>query len=112
MIMSCGALRCTVWLTVFVHLKTGIIRALTKFFWHLFKSEHVRLVQYRARKQAADLLVGRLLTRAVLRQRPYVSCFDLWETFKNLVNAVISTALTRFVGISADDLILCRGSGN
>src|SRR5262245_16925296 len=30
-------------------------RALTKFFWHLIKSEHVRLVQYRARKQAADL---------------------------------------------------------
>src|SRR5215510_8678174 len=69
MIMSCGALRCTVWLTVFVHLKTGIIRALTKFFWHLFKSEHVRLVQYRARKQAAVSSVGRLLTRAVLYER-------------------------------------------
>src|SRR6266536_4630142 len=65
-------------------------RALTKFFWHLFKSEHVRLVQYRARKQAADLSDGRLLTRAVLYQRPNVACFDLWETFKNLVNVVIS----------------------
>jgi hypothetical protein len=41
-------------------------RTLTKFFWHLFKSEHVRLIQRRARKQAADLSVCRLFTRAAL----------------------------------------------
>jgi hypothetical protein len=63
--------------------------ALTYVVWRLFKSEHVRLVQYRARKQAAVSSVGRLLTRAVLYQRHYVACFDLWETFKNLVNAVM-----------------------
>ena len=42
-----------------------------------FKSEHVTPVQYRARKQAADSSAGRLLTRAVLYQRPNVACFDL-----------------------------------
>jgi len=30
------------------------------------KSNHARLVRYRARKQAADSLISRLLTRAVL----------------------------------------------
>src|SRR6266542_720524 len=68
------------------------ISALTRFFWHLFKSEHVRLVQYRARKQAADLSNGRLLTRAVLYQRPNVACFDLWETIINLVNVVLKSS--------------------
>jgi hypothetical protein len=29
--------------------------SVNKVIWHLFKSDHVRLVQYRARKQAADL---------------------------------------------------------
>src|SRR5262245_26943659 len=43
----------------------------------LTKSGHARSVQYRARKQAADTPVSRLLTRAVLYQRPDVACFDL-----------------------------------
>jgi hypothetical protein len=36
----------------------------------LSKSSHVRLVQYRARKQAAHHAVNRLLTRAVLYRVP------------------------------------------
>src|SRR5215475_1465027 len=44
------------------------------------KSEHMRLVQYRARKQAADSSVSRLLTRAVLYRCPNVACFDLAPT--------------------------------
>jgi len=36
--------------------------------WYLLKSERARSAQYRARKQAVDLLNGRLLTRAVLRR--------------------------------------------
>jgi len=31
-----------------------------------------------------------LLTRAVLYQRPNVACFDLWGTFTNFVNVVLS----------------------
>jgi len=71
-------------------LQKSFIVLKTKFFWHLFKSEHVRLVQYRARKQAAVSLVSRLLTRAVLYQRSNVECSDLWETFKNLVPRALS----------------------
>ena len=41
------------------------------------KSNHARLVQYRARKQAADRLGRRLLTRAVLYQCPNVAWLDL-----------------------------------
>src|SRR6266508_744182 len=53
-------------------------RALTKFFWHLFKSEPVRLVLY---------------------QRPNVACFDLWETFKNFVNGVLNSLITKLFEI-------------
>src|SRR5215470_17430880 len=41
------------------------------------KSSHVRPVQYRARKQAADSSVGRLLTRAVLYRCTNVAWPDL-----------------------------------
>ena len=41
------------------------------------KSNHARSVQYRARKQAADSSVGRLLTRAVLFRRANVAWPDL-----------------------------------
>src|SRR5262245_62509455 len=41
------------------------------------KSNHARLVQYRARKQAADSSVNRLLTRAVLYRCPNVAWPDL-----------------------------------
>src|SRR6266536_135500 len=41
------------------------------------KSSHARSVQYRARKQAADSSVGRLLTRAVLYRWPNVTWPDL-----------------------------------
>src|SRR5215813_3685521 len=42
-----------------------------------FKSNHARLVQYRARKQAADRWDGRLLTRAVLYRCPNFAWPDL-----------------------------------
>ncbi len=44
---------------------------------NITKSEHMRPVQYRAHKQAADPSVGRLLTRAVLYRCPNVARFDL-----------------------------------
>jgi len=50
----------------------------------------VRLVQYRARKQAADLLDNRLLTRAVLYRRPGIVGFDSWQAPRNLVIAVLT----------------------
>src|SRR5215813_14718026 len=42
-----------------------------------FKSNHARLIEYRARKQAADRWDGRLLTRAVLYRCPNGPCPDL-----------------------------------
>ena len=44
---------------------------------HWSKSNHAGLVQRRARKQAATRSVSRLLTRAVLHQRPNVAWLDL-----------------------------------
>src|SRR5262249_2696026 len=54
----------------------------------LSKSEHVRSVQYRARKQAAVLSVSRLLTRAVLYQCSKVACFDLVCALPSLVSSM------------------------
>ena len=41
------------------------------------KSDNARWIQYRARKQAVAYWANRLLTRAVLYQRPNVVWFDL-----------------------------------
>ncbi len=47
------------------------------------KSNHAKSVQYRARKQAADRLDGRLLTRAVLYRCPNAAWPDLDKRFFN-----------------------------
>ena len=69
------------------------------------KSEHVRLVQYRARKQAADLQISRLLTRAVLYQRPNIvnSAFNAMVYKKENKHAEIDRFQSRVAG-----RLLCR----
>ena len=56
------------------------------------KSGHAGLAQYRARKQAADLLDGRLLTRAVLRRRPNISWPDLESIFS--LGIILNSTMT------------------
>src|SRR5215510_7888828 len=79
------------------------------------KSNHARLVQYRARKQAAVPSVSRLLTRAVLYRRPNV----VWP---DLRSPVIELRLRRLavigeravfadrVGTLEDPILPCRQS--
>jgi len=63
------------------------------------KSGHARLVQYRARKQAAYSSVGRLLTRAALYQCSNVACSDLvQEPREAKVECVIAGAQVFSVG--------------
>jgi hypothetical protein len=68
------------------------------------KSNHARSVQYRARKQAVDLSVNRLLTRVVLYQCPNVVWPDLIEDHEIMSDGDLR--LDGFVGQRSVDHVI------